>query len=222
MSIEKIDFTQEIKDNTVIHIKPKDPIKENSVYTIRIKGVKSKDGKKELPPISVDIMTPLSPMYCTLSSVRALTDSFGIPKEDMLLYIRDASKFADYVASASSSTSSTNTFAREQFVRTKAVLDCLTRSCMERTSSGGGSTYTLDTATIEDSMNSGSYKNMIADLRKDLDKWQDAIRGYFNEGRAKPKATRVGLKSDQNSDVSHTTVDKILDSISRTPPEGSN
>ena len=85
----------------------------------------------------------------------------------------------------------------------------------------GGGTYTLGDATLQDSINSTSFKNMIKMLQDDLKKWEDAIRGYYNEGRVKPKATRIGLKSSSNSDVSQITVDTILNDITRTPPQWS-
>lgn len=85
----------------------------------------------------------------------------------------------------------------------------------------GGGTYKLGDAELTDSTNSTMFKNMIKLLQDDLKKWQDAIRGYYNEGRAKPKATRIGLKSSSNSDVSQITVDTILNDLTRTPPQWS-
>ena len=85
----------------------------------------------------------------------------------------------------------------------------------------GGNKYKLDTVEYEDSVNSASFKNLIDALKKALQKWQDAVRGYYNEGRVKPKATRIGIKSSQNSDVSFTTVDSILQDYTRNMPQWS-
>ena len=212
-------------DKQTVTVTPEGGLTDNSVYEVMISGVKSADGSKTLPPFKAKIMTPLSPMYCTVDSIRALVDSFGIPEQNLRLFIRDASKYADYILSSSGTVSASEKkkrqFAMEQFVRTKVVLDSMQRSCMDRASMGAGSTYKLDAVEITDSMNSTVYKSMMNALNLDLQKWQDAIRGYFNEGRAKPKATRVGIKASENNDVSHTTVDKILDDISRTPPDWS-
>lgn len=212
-------------DGQTLTVTPEGKLEDNSVYEVMISGVKSTDGTKTLPNFTAKIMTPLSPMYCTVDSIRAMVDSFGIPEQTLRIYIRDASKYADYILSSSGTVSASDKkkrmFAMEQFVRTKVVLDSLQRSCMDRASMGAGSTYKLDAVEITDSMNSTVYKSMMNALNLDLQKWQDAIRGYFNEGRAKPKATRVGIKASENNDVSHTTVDKILSDISRTMPDWS-
>ncbi len=223
---EIINATAELsEDKQTIVVTPDVAIADNSIYEVIISGVKSADGTKTLPSFTAKIMTPLSPMYCTVDSIKALVDSFGIPEQNLRIYIRDASNYADYIMSSSGTVSASEKkkrqFALEQFVRTKVTLDCMQRSCMDRVSSGAGSTFKLDAVEITESMNSTVWKSMMADLRKDLQKWQDAIRGYFNEGRAKPKATRVGIKASENNDVSHTTVDKILNDFTRTMPDWS-
>ena len=223
---EIINATAELsEDKQTIVVTPDVTIADNSIYEVIISGVKSADGTKTLPSFTAKIMTPLSPMYCTVDSIKALVDSFGIPEQNLRIYIRDASNYADYIMSSSGTVSASEKkkrqFALEQFVRTKVTLDCMQRSCMDRVSSGAGSTFKLDAVEITESMNSTVWKSMMADLRKDLQKWQDAIRGYFNEGRAKPKATRVGIKASENNDVSHTTVDKILNDFTRTMPDWS-
>src|SRR5574344_1941990 len=215
MATEKVDFSYVVNGNAIT-ITPVDPAKvvDNSSYTISIENVKSIDGDI-LPNVDAKIRTPFSPMYCSVDSVRALVDTFGISEQSMMSYIRDASKYADFVAGGTAvKKGQTPSFAVEQFVRTKAMLDCLVRGYMERSSTTGGN-YKLDTIEIQDASNSTSFKNLINLLRDLLKQWQDAIRGYYNEGRVKPKATRVGLKSSTNSDVAHTTVDQILNDISR-------
>ena len=218
--MDKITATATAVGN-ILEVTPADGIKDNSKYVIRIKGITSKDGTKKFPENVITVTTAITPMYCTLNSLKALVDSFGVPEANLLSYIRDASKEADFIAGGTAvKKGKTPTFAVEQFVRTKATLDCLIRSCIDRTLSGGGK-YVLGDAQIEDSINSTSYKNMIKMLQDDLNKWQDAIRGYYNEGRVKPRATRIGLKSSSNSDVGQITVDTILNDISRTPPQWS-
>ena len=180
---------------------------DNSIYRVTITNIKDESGNS-LEPVVVEFRTPYSPLYCTLDSLKLVVDTFDIPDENMLSYIRQASKEAD-------------SFAVEQFVRTKATYDCLSRGFMDRAYSGGGSEYTLDTATYKDSLNSTAFKTMLDRLAKELQKWQDAIRGYYNEGRAKPRATRVGIKSSQNSDVKQTTLDTIVMDATRNMPQWS-
>lgn len=171
-----------------------------------------------ITPFSVKIKTALSPLYCTLESLKMIVDTFGIPEENMISYIHIASQEADFI---SGGTADETDFAVQEFVRTKAAYDCLLRTYMDRMYMGGGSEYTLDLITYKDSLNTAAFRNLLDDLKKALQKWQDAIRGYYNEGRVKPKATRIGLKSSQNSDVSFTTFDSIMQDISRNSPQWS-
>lgn len=221
-----IEIAPEVVNGDTLTLTPKEDgvtLQENSSYVITIKGLVSQDGKKTLPTTRLSITTSVSPMYCTLASVKSLVATFNIPDTDILSYIRDASNYADFIASENSTSSSTtNTtldFAKEQFTRVKALIDCLVRGVINQSVSSGDK-YTLDVASIEENADLSSLTKLLDLLKPILKKWQDAIRGYYNEGRAAPVATRIGLKSDTNSDVTHTTVDKILNDFTRTPPEG--
>lgn len=222
--IETDNYTVDLsEDGKSITITPTEEIASNTLYDITVAGLTDEDGNT-VPDFTVQYRTPYDPMYCTLDSLKMVVDTFGIPDENMLSYIRQASKEADFVMSGTTSTSSsssTNNFAREQFVRTKATYDCLTRAFMDRAYSGAGATYTLDTATFEDSLNSTAFKDLLGRLEKELQKWQDAMRGYFNEGRAKPKSTRIGIKSSENSDVAYTNLDTIIQDVTRSVPQWS-
>lgn len=207
-------------DKKTVTIIPK-KILANSFYFVTLTGLKDEEGKT-LEPVTVEYRTPYSPLYCSLYSLKLVVDTFGIPDENMLSYIRQASKEAEFVDEGKTiKQGQPIPFAVEQFTRTKATYDCLTRAFMDRAYSGGGSEYTLDVATYKDSLNSTAFKNLLDRLAKELQKWQDAIRGYFNEGRVKPKATRVGIKSSQNSDVSFTTLDSIIQDATRNMPQWS-
>lgn len=208
-------------DAKVITVGTDPALKANYRYYVTIKGLKTLDGKT-LDDISATFRMPYSPLYCSLNSLKMIVDAFKIPEENMLSYIREASKYADYIAQVQGVEVTDDDgkikFSVEQFTRVKATMDCILKGYMERTYSGAGAKYTLDVATFQDSLNSGAFKNLLADLAKELLKWQDAIRGYFNEGRAKPKATRIGIKMSENSEVAQTTVDNILNDISRQVP----
>nr|DAP54851.1 MAG TPA: hypothetical protein [Caudoviricetes sp.] len=208
------------EDKKKLSVTPK-KILANSFYLVTLTGLKDEEGKT-LDPVTVEYRTPYSPLYCSLYSLKLVVDTFGIPDENMLSYIRQASKEAEFIDEGKTiKQGQPIPFAVEQFTRTKATYDCLTRAFMDRAYSGGGSEYTLDVATYKDSLNSTAFKNLLDRLAKELQKWQDAIRGYFNEGRVKPKATRVGIKSSQNSDVSFTTLDSIIQDATRNMPQWS-
>ena len=214
MGIERVEATYTVT-GPILEITP-ETVKDNSNYQIKIAGITSLDGKKTYPPQIITITTAASPMYCSLASMKAVTSGFEIPDSVMISYIRDASKYADFVAggTAVKKTDKTVPFAVEQFVRTKATLDCLLNSYMTKTTSGGGS-YTLGDAEVQDPTNSTAFRGLIKALQDALKMWTDAIRGYYNEGRVKPQVTRVGLKASENSDVSQITIDTILNDMSR-------
>ena len=217
---EQVESTFEVISGSTLQITPEN-IEDNSKYVVKIAGLVDADGNT-IPTQQYTIITGLSPMYATLRTMHALLHGIDISDEDLLLLIRDASNEADFVASdtTTTSTSSTTSFAKEQYTKIKTAIDCLIRGSMSKTFTGGA-TFKLDLAEVTDPTNSNAFRNLIGDLRKALKVWQDAIRGYINEGRAKPKATRIGLKSSENSDVAHTTVEQILNDWTRTPPEGS-
>jgi hypothetical protein len=219
MAAEKVETSVSlINDNKTIAIKTtKGKFKENSIYEVTITGLTDDNGN-ELEPVKIEYRTPYSPLYCSLDSLKMVIDTFNIPEEAMVSYIRQASREADFI---SGGTADASDFAVQQFARTRATYDCLTRGFMDRTYSGGGSKYKLDTAEYEDSLNSAAFKQLLDRLGKELQKWQDAIRGYFNEGRAKPKATRVGIKSSQNSEIQWTTLDTIIQDVTRSTPQWS-
>ena len=95
--MDKIAVTAAAVGN-ILEITPADGILDNSKYTIRIKGLKSADGTKILPEKVFTIVTAITPMYCTLNSLKALVDSFGVPEANLLSYIRNASREADFIA----------------------------------------------------------------------------------------------------------------------------
>ena len=222
LSIELAEIPMTLSsDNRTLTIYPK-AILKNSKYRIRISGLKKKSDSTSLSDVDITVRTPYSPLYCTVDSLRLLVDTFDIPEENMLSFIRTASKEADFIAGGSVTlTNGSPPFEVEEFVRTKAVIDCILRGYMGRAYTGGGSKYQLDMATYEDSLNANAFKDILGNLKNALKKWQDAIRGYYNEGRVKPKATRIGLKSSQNSDVSYTSLDTIIQDITRNVPQWS-
>ena len=215
---ETVPATLSLSDDGYSVIINPETIVANSNYEIVISGLKSEETGETLEPVTMNVRTPFSPMYCTVDSLKALVDCVGISDEDMMYYIRTASKNADFVTQGKTDPTS---FATEEFVRTKATIDCVMKSYMQRSYSGGGVKYQLDQATYEDDFNQAAFKDLLNKLKDELQKWQDALRGYFNEGRVAPKATRIGIKSSQNSDVSFTNLDSIIQDISRSMPQWS-
>lgn len=213
--MEIIEQTFKVFDN-FLEITPSSALVNNSTYEIRIKGLKASNKIKKLDSLTVKVVTELTPSYCSLDGINSLVDVFGIPEGKLLYYIREASRHADYIMGGTAVKSgAVPDFEVEQFVKTKASLDALMKAYIDKASESG-SKGTLGDVTFETSDSFAGIKDLIRTLKDELKKWEDAMRGYYNEGRAKPKATRVGLKSDTNTDVLATTVDSILNDFTRT------
>ena len=211
----KLSLSSDGKDLVVVP----STISSNAIYKITISGLKSTDGFP-INDIVKQYQTPFTPMHASLREMKPLQKQYAISDDDMRQHIYEASIEADFIQTSSSTMDSdTVAFAKKQYAKTRVTYDILLDNFMTRMSSGGGATYTLDTATYEDSLNSTAYKGLLDKLKDELSKWSDAIRGYTNPGRAKPKATRIGVKSDQNQDVSWTTTDSIIQQIDRNIPQ---
>lgn len=220
MAKEKIVAEIAYEDNTknVVMISPKELL-ANSDYTFTISGVRNKNGEL-LEKKNFTIRTEYKPMYCTLTSLKMITDAYEIPDDNMRSYIRDASKYADYIISQTKSKIKTDSFAVENFVKTKATYDCLMRMIMS-TGFDKDNRYKLDVIEYEHEKDLDALRGLLDDLAKQIKVWEDAVRGYWPEGRAKPKVTRIGIKSSSNTDVAWTTTESLLQDIARSVPQWS-
>lgn len=220
MAKEKIVAEIKYEDDTknVVMISPKELL-ANSDYTFTISGVRNKNGEL-LEKKNFTIRTEYKPMYCTLTSLKMITDAYEIPDDNMRSYIRDASKYADYIISQTKSKIKTDSFAVENFVKTKATYDCLMRMIMS-TGFDKDNRYKLDVIEYEYEKDLDALRGLLDDLAKQIKVWEDAVRGYWPEGRAKPKVTRIGIKSSSNTDVAWTTTESLLQDIARSVPQWS-
>lgn len=220
MAKEKIVAEIKYEDDTknVVMISPKELL-ANSDYTFTISGVRNKNGEL-LEKKNFTIRTEYKPMYCTLTSLKMITDAYEIPDDNMRSYIRDASKYADYIISQTKSKIKTDSFAVENFVKTKATYDCLMRMIMS-TGFDKDNRYKLDVIEYEHEKDLDTLRGLLDDLAKQIKVWEDAVRGYWPEGRAKPKVTRIGIKSSSNTDVAWTTTESLLQDIARSVPQWS-
>ena len=213
------DIEYEVLDNMLIVTLPED-IQNNSQYEIRIKGLKSIDGKSQLDNLNYRVITELTPSYCDISDVAMLQDTFGISENTILYYIREASKYADYVMeSVNTLATSNNTTVVEisvplhNFVVTKVMLDCLLKAFINK-AAGAGIKGTLGKISFE---NTEKYASNIDDLidalKAQLKMWLDALRGYEFEGRAAPKWAKKAYKTNDP-----TTFASLVNDINREPP----
>ena len=207
----------EILDNILIVTLP-DGIQDNSQYEIRVKGLKSIDGKAQLEELKYRTVTELSPSYCNVSDVSMLQDTFGIPENTILYYIRSAYKYADYIVENSATVGQAAKITQitvpiQNFVITKVMLDCLLNAFINK-AAGAGIKGTLGKISFE---NTEKYASNIDDLldflKAQLKMWEYAIRGYNLEGKAKPIWAKKAYKTQDP-----TTFAQLINDINRELP----
>lgn len=222
MARETIPATLKISGNTVTVILNDAEILDNSQYEIRLKDLKSLDGKASLEDLNYKVVTELTPAYCNISDVAILTDTFAdVPESMILYYIREASKYVDYIraggssgTSSSSTTSDEITFPMREFVKIKATIDCLTKAYVNK-AAGSGIKGKLGEISFENTEKyATSLNDLLDDLWDQLKKWEDALKGYELEGRAQPQ---YAIRGSEATDV--TSFSNIVDTIERDLPE---
>lgn len=212
--MERIDFTVRVFDN-FLEIIPKDGIQVNSSYEIRLKGLKSEDGKKELENEILTIHSRMMPSYCSVNSVLSLLDGCYISYDNVMFNIREASKYANYLLRLIPNReydfcSDAQAFEVEQFVRYKAAYDCTLKFYMDKVANSGLK-GTLGEVSFETPKSVPDISKLLGQLRKEVDKWNLALQGH-KEFRAVPRSGVRGLKN------STSTLDKYEreNGISRT------
>ena len=189
-------------------------IEDNASYEIRLKGFKSLDGKATLDNANIKVITELTPSYCRVSDVSVLVDTFDIPESTILYYIREASKYVDYIMSSNSlSKASEVTFPMREFVKVKVMIDCLLKAYVHK-AAGSGVKGKLGEISFENTEKyATSIDDLLDDLWRQLKKWEDALKGYEFEGRVAPA---YSVKASATS--TSTSVQSIASSIDRELP----
>lgn len=213
MATERVKYDIKVFDN-FIEITPKDGMKNNSIYEIRLNGVVSINGA-DVTDRTVKFATAMSPSYCNIIDVSSLMDIVDIPEDIILYNIREASRYADYIYTKSFPNKKLNPnkipFEVKEFVRYKAAKDCMLKIYMSLVSNN----------MIEGTLGEVKFKtrDQLPDIKKVLDyldneikKWLDAIRGYHMEGRAKMKTAIKGYH--------HGGLNPIAGDESRITPKG--
>ena len=179
---KKIDFTYRVFDNC-LEIIPKEEILDNSIYDLRIKNIKSLDGKV-LEDYSAKITTKLTPCYCLIDAVKILLNDFEIPDSEILFFIRQASKQAEYINGGPPKLDENGNvpYVIEKYVETKATYDALVKAYISGNNDAGmeGSVGDL---TFKNGDTIDNLRKLLTSLKDDIKTWQEAIRGYEFEGR---------------------------------------
>lgn len=189
MAIENVEYEIKVYDN-YIEITPTAGMKDNSIYEVKLKGLKDVDGKKVLADTNVKLCTAMTPAYTTIESVNSLVDAFEIPDETILYHIREASKFIDYIKGTTTDEQSV-TFEMNQYAKYKAAHECVLKYYITRASSVGVKGQ-LGDVIFDDQGKLTDISILLKKLKEEADYWIDAIRGYKDNGRAKPASAVKG------------------------------
>jgi hypothetical protein len=188
--METVEYTIKVFDN-FIEITPVNGVLDNSIYDIKIKDLKELNGKRVLDSVSFKLCTTLTPAYTTIDAVNSLIASCNVPEDVILYHIREASRFVNYVKGMSYNSGSIP-FEVDQYVKYKAAHECILRFYITRASQSGQKgtlgDVTFDTGTAK----SPDITELLKELKAEATVWYEAIRGYKNEGRAKPVSAIKG------------------------------
>lgn len=180
-----------IIDEDKIEIELLEELKPNSKYTLKLIGIENIYGDT----YSTDFVfnTQMKPMYCELEAVTSLIGEYKISDDVILYHIREASKFADYIASLDYRTIDEDNvpFAVTQLVKYYAAHECLLRHTIDLSSSTGLS-GTVGNVTFAEKETTKDISKLLNHFCEEKDKWKDSINGYENEGRARMQTTVRG------------------------------
>lgn len=194
MAVENVKFSVKVFDN-FIEIIPDSGVKDNSIYEIKLNGIRPLSSGEYIGEKIVKFTTAMNPMYCSIMDVSSLLDIVDVSEEVVLYNIREASKYASYIYETTYKFKKIDDknipFAVKEFTRYKAAKDCLLKIYMSMVTDN----------VVEGTLGEVKFKtrDQLPDIKKVLDylddeikKWLDAIRGYDLEGRAKMKTAIKG------------------------------
>lgn len=182
--MKKIESTFKVYDNC-IEISPNERIEDNYVYEIKIKKVSAFGKHKTAEDVSVTVCTKLTPAYCTLEALNSLAESFELPAEKSLYYIRDASRLAEYITKETYDEEDIP-FEVSQFAKYRAAHDSLLKYYIERSSDSGVS-GTIGEISFQSGSSLDAIKDLLSYLKSEAAKWEEHLKGNGFEGRARPK-----------------------------------
>ena len=207
---KRLDFDYRVFDNC-LEIIPHEPITDNAIYEIRLNGLKSKADSNKTIAKTITVATKLSPCYCNPYAVKVILDEFGLSDIDILFFIRQASKQAEYINRGPIPLDDNGNvpFVVEKYVELKATYDALTKAYVIGNNDAGMEGSVGD-VTFKNGDSIANLKKLLDTLRRDIKKWQDAIQGYEFAGRAQSK---VALRA--NRTLRGTPGSIILNDFSR-------
>lgn len=216
--MERVKHTAKVFDQ-FLEIVPEGGLRPNSTYEIRIRGLRSVDGKKELDNITIKIHTAMTPSYCSAQSVLSLLDGCYVSEDSIMFNIREASKYANYLMRLESNKEyvfqdQNQQFEVEQFVRYRAAYDCTLKYYMEKVSSTGVN-GTLGEVSFQNPTNLPDISKLLNQLRTEMEKWNLALQGH-KEFRARPITGVKGISNwsgrntlDEQKSIRDTVLQRV-------------
>ena len=180
--MERVKCSFRVFDN-YLEIIPQDGMKDNSIYEIKIKGLKQEMGHKTLDKLNLKFCTKLKPAYTTIPAVQSLIENCNIEEHTILYHIREASKYADYIKTCKDNKfknphldRQVDAFQTEQFTRYKAAYECLLRFYMDNAAQVGVKgtlgDVSFETPSIPD------ITPLLSTLKDEVEKWSLALQGH--------------------------------------------
>lgn len=161
-------------------------LEDNTDYEIKLLNIESEFG--DIETFEYRFVTKMTPLYCSVFDVTSLIGDFQIPHAVIVHHIHEASKFADYIISSSEYPFEVDEknvpFPVKQFVKYYAAHECLLRHLVDITSSVGLSGV-VGNVQFSERESSRDATKLLEHFCKKIKEWEDALKGYELEGRAR-------------------------------------
>lgn len=165
------DFEVIYNEEGYLIIKTVDDIEENSVYEITFHGLSNENKTVIYNSKTVNIITEITPCYCTPDAVRTLVDAYDIDDETILYFIKEASRRAEYLTE--------QTYEEEipynisQYVRYRAAYESILKFYIEL-STLSGRKGAIGEITFEIS-HANTLKDLLKQFKKEVDEWEATL-----------------------------------------------
>lgn len=190
--MEMKDFNYKVYNN-VIEITLKEPVEPNTTYEFIFEDIMSLDKKHTLKKETVKMTTLMSPMYTTIDSVKSLLNDRMVDSTTILLSIRDASRYVDYITGQTFAPNLPESyrikkmeasgipFAAGQYVKYRAAYESILKKYSE-TAELAGNKGQIGKVSFETTM--PDLRPLLDELKGQMVKWEMELMGgnkaYFS------------------------------------------
>ena len=186
MEISQFDY--KVYDN-VIEITLREPTEENTVYEFTFEEIVSATRKHKAKGETIAVTTAMTPMYTTISSVKGLLHERMIDNSTILISIRDASRFVEYIT-GEFYLSGKVPYAAAQYVKYRAAYESILKKYSE-TAELAGHKGQIGKVSFESKM--PDLKPLLDELKDQMLKWELELKGG-NRARFSTAIKGIGTK----------------------------